>query len=202
VLLPIDAAALSIQLALYSRPLTRSEFTAGLTGARFIQPDLRLVPSYSRRLCSRQLTALNALPNSISLIILAFVYRVIGDAVLGVMFLLIDVLARSIQLMLDSLSLLRSEFTAGLTRSGFIQLDLRFPPLYSRRLDPRQLAAANALPDPLLLIPLAFVDTVPSPLSQASRRNYDRHQRRHHKPFHEPLLHLYPPWAASSGGNP
>jgi len=52
---------------------------------------------------------------------------------LRVVLLPIDVAAHPIQLTLDSRPLLRREFTAGLTRAGFIQLDLSLPPLESRR---------------------------------------------------------------------
>jgi hypothetical protein len=62
---------------------------------------------------------------------------------------------------------------------------MRLPPSESRGLDSRQLAAANSLSNPLSLILLASVDA----LRQASHRDYDGHQRRHHEPFHEPLFH-------------
>jgi hypothetical protein len=158
-----------------------------LTRAGFVQPDLRLLPSDPRRLDRRQLAAANALLNSLSLVLLAFVDAVVWVAVLGVVLLLIDVLALPIQLALDSSPFLRLEFAAGLTRAGFIKLDLRFLPSKPRRFDRRQLATANALSNPLLLIALTFVDTVLSSLRQASRRDYGCHQSRHHKPFHEPL---------------
>ena len=89
-LLPIDAATLPIQLALDSRPLPRREFAAGLARAGLVQSDLRVLPSEPRRFDSGQLTALNALSNPLSLILLAFVDAVVGIAVLGVMLLLID----------------------------------------------------------------------------------------------------------------
>jgi hypothetical protein len=188
-------------LALDSRPLLRREFTAGLTRAGFIKLDLRFLPSEPRRFDPRQLAALNALPNPVSLVLLAFVDAVVGVAVLGVVLLLIDFLALPIQLALDSSPFLRREFAAGLTRAGFIKLDLRFLPSKPRGFNSGQLAAANALSNPLLLIVLTFVDAVPSSLSQASRRDYDGHHRRHHKPFHEPLFHFQlPPWPAAPGG--
>jgi hypothetical protein len=90
VLLPVDVTARPVQLALDSRPLPQREFAAGLTRAGFIQPDLRLLPPESRGLDSRQLAALNALPNPVSLIPLAFVDAVIGKTILGVMLLLIN----------------------------------------------------------------------------------------------------------------
>jgi hypothetical protein len=187
VLLPIDAATLPIQLSLDSRPLPRRELAAGLARAGLVQPDLRILPSEPRRLDPRQLAALNALSNPISLVILAFIDSVIGDAVLGVVLLLIDSPARPIQLSLDSRPLLRGELAAGPPRTRFIQLNLRLLSTEPRRLDPIQLAAANALSNPLSLILLAFVDAIPSSLRQSSRRNYDGYQRRHHKPIHEPL---------------
>src|SRR5262247_890346 len=116
VLLAVDPTALPIQLTLDSRPLLRSEFAAGLTRAGFVQPDLRLLPSNPRRFDRRQLAAANALLNPLSLVLLAFVDAVVGVAVLGVVLLMIYGLARPIQLTLDSRSLLRSEFAAGLTR--------------------------------------------------------------------------------------
>jgi hypothetical protein len=118
---------------------------------------------------------------------LAFVDSVIRDAVLGVTLLLINVATRPIQLALDSRPLLRSELAAGPPRARFIQLNLRLPSPEPRRLDPSQLTALNALSNPLSLILLAFVDAIPSSLRQASRRDYDGYQGRHHKPFHEPL---------------
>jgi len=45
VLLPVNAAAFPIQLALDSRPLPRRKLAAGSARAGFIQPDLRLLPS-------------------------------------------------------------------------------------------------------------------------------------------------------------
>src|SRR5262247_2346339 len=187
VLLAVDPTALPIQLTLDSRPLLRREFAAGLTRTGFVQLDLRLLPSDPRRFDRRQLTAANALLNPLSLVLLAFVDAVVGIAVLGVVLLLIDVLALPIQLALDSSPFLRSEFAAGLTRAGFIKLDLRFLPSKPCRFNSCQLSTANALSNPLLLIVLAFVDSISSSLRQASRRNYDGHHRRHHKPFHEPL---------------
>jgi hypothetical protein len=178
-------------LTLDSRPLLRREFTAGLTRAGFVQVDLRLLPSEPRRLDPRQLAALNALPNPVSLVLLAFVDAVVGVAVLGVVLLLIDILARPIQLALDSRPFLWREFAAGPTRSGFIKLDLRFLPSKPCRFNSGQLATANALSNPLLLIVLAFVDTIPSSLRQASRRDYYGHHRRHYKPFHEPLHFIH-----------
>ncbi|MGH9753156.1 MAG: hypothetical protein ACREA2_10260 [Blastocatellia bacterium] len=100
------------------------------------------------------------------------------------MLLPIYVAARPVQLTLGSRPFLRREFAAGLTRAGFIQLDLRLPPLEPRRLDPRQLATANALSNPVLLIVLALVDAVSvigsSSLRQASHWDDDGHQRRHY----------------------
>jgi hypothetical protein len=130
---------------------------------------------------------LNAISNPLSLILLAFVDAVVGIAVLGVVLLLIDYLARPIQLALDSRTLLRCELAAGPPRAGFIQSDLRFPPLNPRRFNSGQLAAANALSNPLLLITLTLVNAISSSLRQASRRDDDGNQRRHHKPIHEPL---------------
>jgi hypothetical protein len=114
-----------IQLTLDSRPFARREFAAGLTRSGLIQLDLRLLPLEPRSLDPCQLAAANALLNPLSLILLAFVDAVIGDTVLGVMLLLIDVLARPIQLALDSRPLARRELAAGLTRSGLVQPDLR-----------------------------------------------------------------------------
>jgi hypothetical protein len=73
VLLAVDAAARPIQLTLDSRPLARREFAAGPARARFMQTDSRLPPSESRGLDSGQFSAANALSNSLSLILLAFV---------------------------------------------------------------------------------------------------------------------------------
>jgi hypothetical protein len=73
VLLTVDAPARPVQLVLDSRPLARREFTAGSARARFIQPDLRLPPSESRRLNSCQFATANALSNTLSLILLAVV---------------------------------------------------------------------------------------------------------------------------------
>src|SRR5499426_348391 len=81
-------------------------------------------------------------------------------AILGVVLLAVDPTALPIQLTLDSRPLLRREFTAGLTSAGFVQTDLRLLPSDPRRLDRRQLAAANALLNPLPLVLLAFVDAV------------------------------------------
>jgi hypothetical protein len=198
VLLPIDAATLPIQLALDSRPLLRSELAAGLARAGFVQPDLRILPSEPRRLDRRQLAALNALSNPLSLILLAFVDAVIGIAVLGVVLLLIDSPARPIQLALDSRPLLRREFAARPPSTGLIQLNLRLLSPEPSRLDPIQLAAANALSNSLSLILLAFVDAIPSSLRQAGRRDYHGYQGRHHKPFHEPL-HYHTSWARLVG---
>jgi hypothetical protein len=112
--------------------------------------------------------------------------------------LLIDSPARPIQLALDSRPLLRSEFAAGPPRARFIQLNLRLLSPEPRRLDSIQLAAANALSNPLSLILLAFVDPIPPSLRQASRRDYHRYQGRHHKPFHEPL-HYHTSWVRLVG---
>jgi hypothetical protein len=200
VLLPIYAATLPVQLALDSRPLPRRELAAGLARAGLVQPDLRILPSEPRRFNSGQLAALNAISNPLSLILLAFVDAVIGIAVLSVVLLLIDSPARPIQLALDSRPLLWSELAAGTTRPSLIQPDLRLPSLNPRRFNSGQLAAANALSNPLLLITLTLVDAISSSLRQASRRDYGGYQGRHHKPFHEPLHYQLPPWPAASGG--
>src|SRR5262245_65315145 len=146
--------------------------------------------------------ALAALACSVGRILVTFVGALFRIAVLGVMLLLIDVLARPIQLTLDSRPLLRREIAAGLARASLVQFDLRFLPSKPCRLDTCQLTAANALSNPLLLIVLAFVDAIPPSLRQAGRRDYDCHQRRHHKPFHEPLHfhYLLPPWPAAPCG--
>src|SRR5262245_66626053 len=83
------------------------------------------------------------------------------------MLLAVDSTALPIQLTLDSRPLLRSEFAAGLTRAGFVQPDLRLLPSEPRRFDRRQLAAANALLNPLSLVLLSFVDAVVSFLGLA-----------------------------------
>jgi hypothetical protein len=110
-----------------------------------------------------------------------------GITILGVVLLPIDAATLPIQLALDSRPLLRSELAAGLARAGLVQPDLRILPSEPRRFNSGQLAAANALSNPLLLITLTLVNAISSPLRQASRRDYDGNQRRHHKPIHEPL---------------
>src|SRR5262245_20527481 len=158
----------------------------------FIEFDLSLLFPESRRFDSCQFAAVYALPNPILLIALAFVDAV-NDfiAVLGVVLLLIDIPACPIQLMLDSRPLPSSKLAARSTRNGLIEPDLRLLSLKPRRLDSGQLAAANPLSNPLLLIVLTFVDAVVGvgslSLRQAGRRDYGAHQRRHCKPFHRAL---------------
>src|SRR5215475_299366 len=93
-------------------------------------------------------------------------------AVLAVMLLPIDVTARPVQLMLDSRPFARCEFAARTTRERFIEPDLRLPSFEPGGLNPRQLAAANALSNTQLLIALTLVDAIdpaitPSPLRQS-----------------------------------
>lgn len=91
--------------------------------------------------------------------------------------------------MLNPRPFAQREFTARTSRERFIESDLRLLPFQPRRFNPRQLAAANALSNPLLLIPLTRVDAVPaiapSSLRQSRRRNHCGHQRRHCTPFHQ-----------------
>ena len=107
------------------------------------------------------------------------------------MLLPIDVTVRPVQLMLDSRPFAQREFAARTTRERFIESYLRLLSLEPRRFNPSQFATANALSNPLLLMPLARIDAVPAiaptSLRQSRRRNHRGHQRRHCKPFHKTL---------------
>jgi hypothetical protein len=164
-----------------------------LARARFIHPDLRLLPSQSGGFDPGQLTALNALSNAAPLILLAIVNAVVREAILDVMLLLINILARIVQPALDSSSLLWRELAAGPARARFTQPDSRLLSAEPCGFNSGQFAAANALSNSLPLILLAFIHA----LRKAGRRDYYGRQRRHREPFHESLHWLSSPWPAA-----